>query len=117
MNEKFRKFDELCDSLLGKELKPSDEEQRPLEIDVSNCKESNLLCYSVLMPNELRPITYSNVTNQLLGELLGDEWFRNRGTLLRTLEKGGKHCSLSSRKRGPIGFGCYCWRSFGNYQI
>lgn len=91
LNEKFRQFDELCESLLSKELKPkNDDDQRPLEIDVSSCKGSNLLCYSVLMPNELRPITYSNVTNQLLNELLSDEWFKRTGTLLRTLEKGGK---------------------------
>ena len=90
LNEKFRKFDELCESLLSKELKPKNDDQQPPEIDVSSCKGSNLLCYSVLMPSELRPIPYSNVTNQLLNELLSDEWFKNTGILLRTLEKGGR---------------------------
>lgn len=91
LNEKFRKFDELCENLLSKECKPnSGNEDRPLQIDVSSCKGSPLQCYSLLMPNELRPITYSNVTNQLLSELLRDGWFGNTGTLLRTLEKGGK---------------------------
>lgn len=95
LNEKFREFDELC-AQLSKECRPNSrsEDDRPLQIDVSNCKGSPLLCYSVLMPNELRPITYSNVTNQLLSELLSDEWFGNTGTLLRTLEKGGKANSL-----------------------
>ena len=96
LNEKFRKFDELCESLLGKEFKSNEVERsdEPLEIDVSTCKGSNLLCYSVLMPNELRPIPYSNLTNQLLNELLSDEWFKSTGTLLRTLEKGGRRLVL-----------------------
>lgn len=103
LNERFRKFDELCENLCN-EFKinlNNGHQSSQLKVDISNHKANNLLSYTVLMPNQLKPITYTNITNQLLNELLNDRSFKNTGTLLRTLEKGGEHNlnSILSLKR------------------
>ena len=89
INEKFKKLDEFCDSLCKEFKINNDQQSNEIKIDRSSFKNS-LFTYSILMPNELKPLTYSNVTQQLLNEFLNDQEFKNAGTLLRTLEKGGK---------------------------
>lgn len=88
LNEKFVEFDELCESLFKMDLNKEHHQTNQLKIDITT--DNNLFSYSLLMPNQLKPISYSNITTKLIDEFLNDEWFRTEGTLLRTLEKGGK---------------------------
>lgn len=91
LNEQFYMLDKLCESLC-KEFKIdlNKKNSNQVTIDLSTYKDDNLFSYTVLLPNELKPLSYSNVTNELLSKLSNDEWFKSQGTLLRTLEKGGK---------------------------
>lgn len=61
----------------------------------SSCQSNRLVTISILLPSQVRPISYSSNTQRMLRLLAGNAWFfsksnTSRCVMLRTLEKDGK---------------------------